>query len=206
MKEQQLWRLSFPIYPQNKHSVSCCRAKPRSLSRALVGTAASVKEELCPHASSALDLSNETQLRASRMCLLVGISSSLLCKPPSGGGKWYRAGASAKNAFIFAAPSLLSVKEQKCLSCSCNRVSPSSALKQLASRAMGLAGPAAPLPPSSSRRSSSPVSPGMFTGRAACVTGMAVTPSPSQPETRTSLRADAHQRGGEGVRKVVVEE
>lgn len=169
MKEQQLWRLSFPVYSQNKHSVSCCRAKPRSLSRALVGTAASVKEKLCPHAFFSPGPSNETQLRASRVCLLVGISSSLLCKPPSGGGKWYRAGASAKNAFIFAEPSLLSVKEQKCLSCSCNRVSPSSALQRLASRAMGLAGPAAaPLPPSSSRRSSSPVSPGMFTGRA-CV-------------------------------------
>lgn len=85
----------------------------------------------------------------------------------------------------------------KCLSCSCARVSPSSALQRLASRAMGLAGPAAaPLLPSFSRRSSSPVSPGMFTGRAACVTGMAVTPSPSQPETCTSLRADVHRRGG----------
>lgn len=46
--------------------------------------------------SSALDLSNETQLRASRMCLLVGTSSPLLRKPLSGGGKWCRAGALAK--------------------------------------------------------------------------------------------------------------
>lgn len=46
--------------------------------------------------SSALDLLNETQLRASRMRLLVGISSSFLCKPLSGGGKWYRAGVLAK--------------------------------------------------------------------------------------------------------------
>lgn len=151
--------------------------------------------------SSALDLLNGTQLRASRTCLLVDISSSLLCKPRSGGGRWYRAGALAKTAFVFAAPSPL-CQGAKSLSCSCNRVSLSSALQRLAVGPMAVAGPAAaPLPAAPSCHSSSPVSPGMFT-RTCCVChrGGSDTPaaSPFQPEICTCLhkRADVHQQGG----------
>lgn len=39
----------LPYYPQSKHGMRYHKANPLSLSPALVGTAARVKEELCPH-------------------------------------------------------------------------------------------------------------------------------------------------------------
>jgi len=145
--------------------------------------------------SSVPDLSNETQLRASRTCLLVGTSSSALCKPVSGGGKWYRAGALVKVHVFKQAPSPLSVKEQN----ACHAVATGSVCplpcNGWQSGHVAVAGPVAP-----SHHSSSPVSPGVFTRRAACVTGMAVTPP--QPLLFGLKPALAHTSGQMCIGKV----
>lgn len=86
------------------------------------------------------------------------------------------------------------------LSCTCNRVSLSSALQSLAITAVAIAGPAAPLLPAApSCHSFSPISNGMFTGHAVCHRDGSDTPTgdPFQPEICTCLhkRAGAHRQG-----------
>lgn len=91
--------------------------------------------------STALGLLYETQRRASRMCLLSGISSCLLCKPPSGGGKWSREQVPWPKMHLSSQHLLRSLSRSNTLVMHCNRVSLSSALQSLAITAVAIAGP-----------------------------------------------------------------